>query len=70
MKLGCRFFKSWRQIPFVRACGSCKSSNRSLSYFGRRGGNLENVNQDVDKIAQGCEDRIVNDKHYDIYLAF
>jgi len=52
MKLGCSFFKSWRQIPFVRACGSCKSSNRSLSYFGRRGGNLENVNQDVDKIAQ------------------
>ena len=26
---------------------------RHQSYFGMRGGNLDNVNQDVDKIAQG-----------------
>ena len=40
-------------LNHVKKFGFGKLQLRHNSYFGMRGGNLENVNQDVDKIAQG-----------------
>ena len=40
-------------LNHVKNFGFGKLQLRHNSYFGMKGGNLENVNQDVDKIAQG-----------------